>query len=344
MTPYEYYSNLIKYKKKDVSSKLYDGGSLKHAGTYKPSGTHEYVAVLPDFWGKGKHRYFYTQQEWNNYNKNKAQAEGSKKAEQNKEDKKNPNVQKKLDEYYNKNKAGAGQGERSRYESNWEKGKYYNVYNYDKESSMHDTSDNIRMDAGVSIYDDDLSKQLNEFYNEVQVGSFVTAFDSSGRKALDAATYGGKNSEGYKNLLSRIKKSTDLYERDRDKFEKKLRETIAKQYNGDPNDPDDYRIQSDVKKVMDKLDENYEKAKNAYKDITEDYYEWRKEKIRNKYSNYLKNGLTNGYDIQYLKKNGIDASISRMLEGNGINKENGYDQEAIDILKDVFREICKNTK
>lgn len=51
---------------------LMDQNIIVHAGTYKPAGTHEYVAVLPDFWGKGKHRYFYTQEEWDSYNKNKA--------------------------------------------------------------------------------------------------------------------------------------------------------------------------------------------------------------------------------------------------------------------------------
>ena len=50
---------------------LMDQNVIIHAG-YKPAGTHEYVAVLPDFWGKGKHRYFYTQEEWDSYNKNKA--------------------------------------------------------------------------------------------------------------------------------------------------------------------------------------------------------------------------------------------------------------------------------
>ena len=53
---------------------LMDQNIIIHAGTYKPAGTHEYVAVLPDFWGKGKHRYFYTQQEWDNYQKNAAGA------------------------------------------------------------------------------------------------------------------------------------------------------------------------------------------------------------------------------------------------------------------------------
>jgi len=53
---------------------LMDQNIIIHAGTYKPTGTHEYIAVLPDFWGKGKHRYFYTQQEWDNYQKNAAGA------------------------------------------------------------------------------------------------------------------------------------------------------------------------------------------------------------------------------------------------------------------------------
>lgn len=52
---------------------LMDQNIIIHSG-YKPAGTHECVAVLPDFWGKGKHRYFYTQQEWDNYQKNAAGA------------------------------------------------------------------------------------------------------------------------------------------------------------------------------------------------------------------------------------------------------------------------------
>ena len=331
MNSFEFYSKLQQYK-----------DSLSHAG-YKPAGTHEYVAVLPDFWGKGKHRYFYTQQEWDNYNKNKAQAEGSKKAERNKEDKKNPNIQKKLDEYYNKNKAGAGQGERSRYESNWEKGKYSNVFDKDKESSIRDTTDNINYEADVKIEDRELSKQLNEFYNEIEVGNTITAFDTAGRNALDGATYGGKDSKAYKNLISRMEHSMGVYERDRDKFEKKLRDTLKEQYK-DTAWYNDYHLENDVKNVMDKVDENYEKTKSAYKDVTEDYYEWRKEKIRDRYSGFLKNGFTYAGDIQYLKNNGIDATLKKIFESNGFTKENGYDQEALDILEDVFREICKNTK
>ena len=53
---------------------LMDQNIIIHAGTYKPAGTHEYVAVLPDFWGRGKHRYFYTQEEWDSYNRKKADA------------------------------------------------------------------------------------------------------------------------------------------------------------------------------------------------------------------------------------------------------------------------------
>lgn len=77
MTPYEYYSNLIKYKKKDVNSKLYDNGSLSHAGvkSYANNLTNKintmknygYYNKLDNFYGPGKARYFYTKDEWDAY-------------------------------------------------------------------------------------------------------------------------------------------------------------------------------------------------------------------------------------------------------------------------------------
>lgn len=61
MTNFEYYSNLIKYKKNDINSKLYEGDiTIAHAGTYKYYNKIE----LPG----GGTRYFYTKEEWDAYN------------------------------------------------------------------------------------------------------------------------------------------------------------------------------------------------------------------------------------------------------------------------------------
>lgn len=68
MNRYEFYTNLSKYGKK----------SLIHSKQYGPSSdTNAYVAKIDNLYGKGKHRYFYTQEEWEAYKKNKDYAEKS---------------------------------------------------------------------------------------------------------------------------------------------------------------------------------------------------------------------------------------------------------------------------
>lgn len=93
MTPYEYYSNLIKYKKKDVSSKLYDGGSLEHGikSSIKNLATHAntmknygYYNKLDNFYGPGKARYFYSKDEWDAYQREKNRIYDKAKANQTK--------------------------------------------------------------------------------------------------------------------------------------------------------------------------------------------------------------------------------------------------------------------
>lgn len=67
MNRYEFYSNLDKYK------------GLSHSTGYMPSGTNAYIAKLDNFYGKGKHRYFYSKEEWDAYNKNKGYAKNAEK-------------------------------------------------------------------------------------------------------------------------------------------------------------------------------------------------------------------------------------------------------------------------
>ena len=58
MNRYEFYSNLNSFK------------SLQHASGSKANGVHEYVAKIDKFYPDGRPRYFYTKEEWDNYQKN----------------------------------------------------------------------------------------------------------------------------------------------------------------------------------------------------------------------------------------------------------------------------------
>jgi len=66
-----------------VNQALKNGESLSHAG-YKPAGTHEYVAKIDNAFGPGKHRYFYSKEEWDNYNNYKRNEGYAQNAEANK--------------------------------------------------------------------------------------------------------------------------------------------------------------------------------------------------------------------------------------------------------------------
>ena len=72
----DYFKAPKAYKDKITLYEEYND-SLKHAGTYKPAGTHEYVAKIENAFGPGKHRYFYTKEEWDNYNKNKGYSQNA---------------------------------------------------------------------------------------------------------------------------------------------------------------------------------------------------------------------------------------------------------------------------
>jgi len=82
---------LRKYKEKqDNKTELNSMDSFMHAGTsynHYQSNQPGYYAKLDDFWGKGKHRYFYTKAEWDAYNRNKqaAQQAGADRAAKEKE-------------------------------------------------------------------------------------------------------------------------------------------------------------------------------------------------------------------------------------------------------------------
>ena len=81
MNKYEMFDALKKYKDKQSNkTELNSMDSFMHAGTsynHYQSNQPGYYAKLEDFWGKGKHRYFYTKAEWDAYNKNKQAAQNA---------------------------------------------------------------------------------------------------------------------------------------------------------------------------------------------------------------------------------------------------------------------------
>jgi len=81
MDRYQMFDALKKYKEKQKDTKeLNSMDSFMHAGTsynHYQSNQPGYYAKLEDFWGKGKHRYFYTKAEWDAYNKNKQAAQNA---------------------------------------------------------------------------------------------------------------------------------------------------------------------------------------------------------------------------------------------------------------------------
>ena len=98
--------------------RLKDYNALQHANKYGPaSGTNKYYAKLDDFYGKGKPRYFYSKEEWDAYQKAKAQSEGAKKDEQNRAYKNTQSNNSVYQDNYKKNEeaAKAGNGEKDRY-------------------------------------------------------------------------------------------------------------------------------------------------------------------------------------------------------------------------------------
>lgn len=81
MDRYQMFDALRKYKEKqDNKTELNSMDSFMHAGTsynHYQSNQPGYYAKLEDFWGKGKHRYFYTKAEWDAYNRNKQAAQNA---------------------------------------------------------------------------------------------------------------------------------------------------------------------------------------------------------------------------------------------------------------------------
>jgi len=81
MNKYQMFDALKKYKdKQNNKTELNSMDSFMHAGTsynHYQSNQPGYYAKLEDFWGKGKHRYFYTKAEWDAYNKNKQAAQNT---------------------------------------------------------------------------------------------------------------------------------------------------------------------------------------------------------------------------------------------------------------------------
>ena len=163
MTPYEYYSNLIKYKKKDVSSKLYGGGSLEHGvkSSIKNLATHAntmknygYYNKLDNFYGPGKARYFYSKDEWDAYQREK-------------------------DALLNKARDEVKYGK----EIKADKEKHANVYKAQeaREKAAKDGMNKIRTEQALQVYrvGNDTDKVLDSFLHGVKV------YCSGDKKELD---------------------------------------------------------------------------------------------------------------------------------------------------------------
>lgn len=318
--------------------RLKDYNSLSHADKYgAPSGTNKYYAKLDDFYGKGKPRYFYSKEEWDGYQKNKGYAENAEKDKANKNNKAIEEKNKKIAaETYRKNEqaAKAGNGDRDRFLSNWEKDKP--SYNDTQASSM-DTTDNIRYECGVDIDDRKLNETLNNFYNAIDMGSKIGGFDSVGMGNYYNSLWKG-DEKSRKGLLSRIQRSIDIYERDIDKFEKQLNDYLNKKYNGEEN-----TIERKHDAVMDKLKEKYEYNKENYKKINEDFNGWRQDKIDDYFGEELINGMTNQESIDKLKSMGTNAYLDYMMKKKGYDNTKLYSEDVIQMIRDAGRRICEKT-
>lgn len=267
------------------------------------------------------------------YNKNKAAEEPYKREAL---DPKYRETKNKIREAYKKNEAAgkATNADKDRYESNWEKDLH--IFNKD-ESSLRNKTDNIRYECDVYIDDRDLNDKLNNFYNAIDMGTSVSAFDSSGRSNLDSSIFSG-DEESRKKLQSRLKKSMLVYEQDIDKFEKQLNDYLKEKYG-----EKDWKIEKDHDSVMNALKDKYNETKKTYNDISNDYEQWRKDKIYDWFADYLYKGLTNKQDINYLNKVGINDYVETVITNKGYNNVNIYDALAQKTIKEVLEKICKKT-
>ena len=351
MNRFEFYDKLNEYK------------SLQHASDYK-----YYNKIdLPN----GTTRYFYTKAEWDAYQegearnkyeqrkktidnnkaadeakakenqenstvvKNNKQKEEAKKTAEQKNNMTDYNKWKQQKDAFEKNKAASkDEGNRKGYKSNWEKDLH--THN-NTQSSLRDKTDNIRYECDVVIDDREINDTLNNFYNAIRAGSIVTGFDSTGMTNLYDSMFKG-DEKSRKNLLSRIQRSTDIYEQDIDKFEKQLNDYLNERY-GDK----DWKIKEDHDAVMNKLKETYEEIKKNYKDIDKDFDGWREDQLNNYFGDYLRKGLTNKNDIAVLQKYGIDEYIKKVIEHQGYNNPKAYDEKAQKIIKDILRRVCEKT-
>lgn len=170
----------------------YKNNIIEHSG-YKPATTHDYVAVLPNFWGDGKHRYFYSQQEWDNYNKNKGYAQnvGVDKAKKEKYNN-NKNIYIKNNMEYSVN-AGADRAD------NEKKVAEESVYTKDK---IKDKIKGASSKHGDMEYDD-----IVKYTNEIkEFKDYATEFKKIMKKSIDTGewpdyeSFWNKTKEDIKNV------------------------------------------------------------------------------------------------------------------------------------------------
>ena len=353
MNRHEFYDKLNEYK------------SLSHSNDYK------YYNKID--LGNGKTRYFYTKAEWDAYQegetrnkyeqqkktiannkaadeakakanqenstviKNNKQKEEAKKIAEQKNNMSDYNKWKQQQEIYKKNaEASKYEDDRKGYKSNWEKGlSSYNSTHMKPQG--RDRSDNIRRECDVYIDDKEINDTLNNFYNAIDMGTFIGGFDSTGMENYHNSLWKG-DKESAKDLASRIQRSIDIYEQDIDKFEKQLNEYLKERY-GDK----EWKIKKDHDAVMNSLKEKYKNSKETYDKITNNFEQWRKDKIDDYFSEELNNGLSNQKSIDKLKDMGIDAYVDYIMEYKGYNNTKAYDSEAIEMMRDVARRICRKT-
>lgn len=280
---------------------------LIHAKQGPSNVTNKYYAKI-DLPG-GKVRYFYTKAEWDGYQRNK---QGSSKAGEDRAKKNNPAIEEKKKEWYKKaeDAAKAGNGDKGRFLSNWQRDM----------KTYSDTETSMREGGG------DYSEPINDFLRDIN-GDRYNIFDTTARDNLNEAVYNGKDSKGYKNMVSRMKKANDLYDRDLDKFEKLVREEEGN---------------SEAEKILKEAEDIHKKSLETYKEVTDDYDKWRETKIKQDFGGMLKDGLTNANDLATFREFGYDVDKFSKWAKEKWN-EFGYDEFAQDILMDILKESCKIT-
>lgn len=153
----------------------YKNNIIEHSG-YKPATTHDYVAVLPNFWGDGKHRYFYSQQEWDNYRKNAGYAQNAEK-DKNKKITYNANKE----NIYNKNAdaaKNAGADRAAKEKENAEESTYTKEKMKNKIKETADNRGNIS------------TKDVNEYVNEIkEYKDYKKDFEQTMKKAIETGEW-----------------------------------------------------------------------------------------------------------------------------------------------------------